>query len=362
MRTIKAAVCHGFGEGLRIEAVALRPPETSEVEVKVKAVAVCHSDISYADGAWGGVLPAVYGHEAAGHITAIGPYVRGLAIGDAVVITLIRACGTCVACASGRPVICAGPRDDHRGPLRTRAGGRLHQAMACGAFAERVVVDQSQVVPIAADIPLEPACLVGCGVITGVGAVVNTAQLRAGQDAVVIGAGGVGLNAIQGARLAGARRIVAVDTQPAKLDIARQFGATDSVLANSEKPWRQVHKTLGRGADAAFVSVGATAAYDSAPRYLAAGGRVILIGMPHSGALAHYEPAILAALGQGMIGSKMGDTVPRRDIPWIMDLYQQGRLHLDALISGRWPLEQINQAIADTRAGGARRNIIVFPA
>ena len=204
------------------------------------------------------------------------------------------------------------------------------------------------------------ASLLSCGVITGVGAVVNAANLRTGQDVVVIGAGGVGLNTIQGARIAGARRIVAVDMSEEKLDDAREFGATDGVLATEKAPWRQAIKAMGRGADAVFVTVGATPAYDAAPRYLGRGGKVYMVGMPHSDAVSTYSPVMMAAVGQGMIGTKMGDTVIRRDIPWMIDLYSQGRLKLDELISNRWTLEQINEAIADTKSGTARRNVILF--
>ena len=360
MQTIRAAVCHDFGAPLEIEEVRLAAPGAGEVEVTLEAVAVCHSDISYADGAWGGVLPAVYGHEAAGRVTALGPGVERLAEGDRVVVTLIRPCGHCPACASSRPTICENPPDGAEGPLATRDGGALFHAMACGAFAEKVVVGAAQVVPIPEAMPAESACLLGCGVITGVGAAVYAAGLRPGQDAVVIGAGGVGLNAIQGARLAGARRIVAVDRTEEKLADARAFGATDAVLADDAAPWRAAKAALGRGADAAIVTVGAAAAYETAPRYLAPGGRVVMVGMPHSGDAAGYEPVLFAATGQGMVGSKMGDVVIARDIPWMIDLYEQGRLELDGLVSRRWPFEEINAAIADTRAGGARRNVLVF--
>ncbi|MBY6067428.1 Zn-dependent alcohol dehydrogenase [Leisingera aquaemixtae] len=361
MQTIKAAVCHEFGAPLVIEDVQLAPPGTGEVEVTLDAVAICHSDISFAEGAWGGHLPAVYGHEAAGVITGVGTGVQGFSAGDSVVVTLIRSCGTCPSCAGGRPVICETPYDTVNGPLKTASGEPLDQAMACGAFAEKVVVDQRQIVKIPAEIGKDAAALISCGVITGVGAAVNAARLRAGQDVVVIGAGGVGLNAIQGARIAGARRIVAVDMNPDKLETAKEFGATHGVLATEDKPWKAAHKALGgRGADAVLVTVGAIPAYDQAPRYLARGGKAVLIGMPHSGAKAAYEPVVLAAVGQGLIGSKMGDAVIQRDIPWMVDLYQQGRLKLDELISGRWSLEQINEAIADTKTGSAKRNVIVF--
>ena len=358
MPEIKAAVCREFGAPLTIETVTLAAPNMGEVEVTLKACAICHSDISFIDGGWGGTLPAIYGHEAAGHVSAVGAGVRGVAVGDPVVVTLIRACGTCPSCAGGSPVACES--DMASGPLTDADGAALHQAMNTGGFAERVVVDQSQVVRLSDGIAMEAASLLACGVITGVGAVVNAAGLRAGQDVVVIGAGGVGLNAIQGARIAGARRIIAVDMSEEKLAIAKEFGATDGVLATQGKPWRAAKKATGRGADAVFVTVGAIPAYDTAPKYLANGGKVIMVGMPHSGAMSSYEPVMLAATGQGMVGSKMGDVVIARDIPWMVDLYEQGRLKLDELISGRWSLEQINEAIADTKTGSAKRNVIVF--
>ncbi|WP_372574689.1 zinc-binding dehydrogenase [Ruegeria jejuensis] len=361
MATIKAAVCRAFGEPLIIEDVTLAPPGLGEVEVTLDAVAICHSDITYAEGAWGGNLPAIYGHEAAGVITATGDACGDFQLGDTVVVTLIRACGDCPSCAGGAPTLCETPHDTMAGPLTDTNGAPVDQAMACGAFAEKVVVSHRQIVKIPADMARDAACLLSCGVITGVGAAVNAAKLRAGQDVVVIGAGGVGLNAIQGARIAGARRIVAVDMSEEKLEIAKEFGATHGVLGTQKSPWKAAYKALGgRGADAVLVTVGAIPAYEQAPRYLGRGGRVVMIGMPHSGALASYEPVILAAIGQGMIGSKMGDVVIQRDIPWMIDLYQQGRLKLDELVSGRWRLDKINEAIADTKTGSAKRNVILF--
>ena len=359
MPRIKAAVCTSFGQPLVLEELELRAPLAGEIEVTLEAVAICHSDIHYAEGAWGGELPAVYGHEAAGRISAVGAGVTGLAEGERVVVTLIRACGTCATCASGRPTICDTPRATDS-PLTRADGTSVVQAMNCGAFAERVVVDQSQVVPLPETMPAEAVALMACGVITGVGAVVNAGKLRAGEDVVVIGAGGVGLNAIQGARIAGARRIVAVDMTEDKLATAKSFGATDGVLATGPEPWKAVMQILGRGADLVAVTVGAIPAYNDAPRYLGWGGRMVMIGMPHSGAMAEYEPVVLAYMSQGMIGSKMGDVVIRRDIPWLADLYEQGRLKLDELVSGRWSLEQINDAFADTNAGDAKRNVILF--
>ncbi|MCB2128549.1 MAG: Zn-dependent alcohol dehydrogenase [Rhodobacteraceae bacterium] len=357
MTTVRAAVCHEFGTPLTIETVDLRAPGPGEVEVTVAACAVCFSDISFMDGGWGGDLPAVYGHEASGVVSAVGAGSR-YRTGDRVLITLIRSCGTCATCASGRPALCP-TQPANQSPITLNENPVAH-GLDTGAFAERVVVHESQIAPLPDGIPMDSAALISCGVITGMGAAINTARIRPGEIVVVIGAGGVGLNAIQGARLAGAARIFAVDTNPAKLDIAREFGATDGILATSEKPWAEVKRVAGRGADAVLVTVGAIQAYDTATRYLANGGRMVAVGMPHSGARSQWEPVIFTYTGNAMIGSNMGDTVLARDIPWITDLYLQGRLKLDELISGRWTLDQINEAIANTRSGAARRNVIVF--
>lgn len=360
MRTVKAAVSRAHGEPMQIEDITLRTPEMGEVAVKIQAVAVCHSDISLWQGGFGGALPAVYGHEAAGTVTAVGGAVKGINVGDAVAVTLIRSCGVCPSCSSGHQVVCEDPGDWRQGPLKTKDGEPLYQGLFTGAFAQAVVVDQSQVVVIPQDMPKDAASLISCGVITGVGAAINTANIRPGQDVVVIGAGGVGLNAIQGARIAGARRIVAVDMNPDKLDVAREFGATHGITGEG-KPWAKVKDIFGgRGADAVLVTVGVAPVYDQAPRYLAHGGKVVMVGLPHFGQNASYSPLLMADVGQSILGSKMGDVAIKRDIPWMVDLYQQGRLKLDELISGRWRLDQINEAFADTMSGAARRNVIVL--
>lgn len=360
MQTIKAAICHEYGKPLTLEDVQLAAPGPGEVEVTLKAVSICHSDISFWQGKFGGSLPAVYGHEAAGKISAVGAAVSGVSLGDSVVVTLIRACGSCANCGAGRPTVCSDKRDDMAGPLKTAEGGALMQGMDCGAFAEKVVVDLSQIVKIPADMPMDCAALLSCGVITGVGAVVNAAALRPGQDVVVIGAGGVGLNAIQGARIAGARRIVAVDMMPEKLEIAKEFGATHAILGSTAKPWKDAIRAMGGKADAVIVTVGAIPAYEAAPRYLGAGGRIVTVGMPAFGQSASYQPLIMSDTAQQIVGSKMGDVVIQRDIPWMVDLYQQGRLKLNELISGRWTLDQINEAMADTMSGAAKRNVILL--
>ncbi|WP_224814383.1 Zn-dependent alcohol dehydrogenase [Hasllibacter sp. MH4015] len=359
-KQIRAALCHAFGEPLVVEDINLRDPGPGEVGVKLEAVAICHSDISYMDGAWGGALPAVYGHEAAGIVTEVGDGVTGISQGDRVIVTLAKSCGQCPSCASAQPMYCGGNAVED--PVLTTPGGdAVTKAMNCGAFAEAVVVHASQTAPIGDAIPADVACLLACGVPTGMGAVINTAQVRPGDKVVVIGAGGVGLNAIQGARISGAARIVAMDLEDKKLADALEFGATDTLSATTEKPWKALYKLLGGAlADHVFVSVGAIPAYETALRLLAPRGTAYAVGMTHNGQSTGYEPVIFAATGQGIRGSYLGEIVLKRDIPWMVDLYAQGRLKLDELVSNRWSFDQINEAIADTRTGQARRNVITF--
>ncbi len=359
---MKAALCTGFNAPLEIAEITLSPPRAGEVEVTLAACAICHSDLHFIEGAWGGALPAVYGHEAAGYVTSIGDGVSAYRIGQRVLVTLIRACGTCQCCSDGRPVICENGGDS-QSPLALPDGTPVAQGMRTGAFAEKVVVDASQLAPLPHDMPLDVACLLACGVITGVGAVFNTAAMPAGATAVVIGTGGVGLNAIQGARIAGARRIIAMDVAPEKLAAALEFGATDAVLATAPDARQQVRTlTDARGADYVFVTVGAVVAYEQALGLTAPGGAIIMAGMTGNDDYMRLNPMMVAYQEQRLIGSKMGGTVLRRDIPRLIELYQQGRLKLDELISNRYQLDQINEAIADTAKGGTRRNVILFDA
>ncbi|MCC5970903.1 MAG: Zn-dependent alcohol dehydrogenase [Pararhodobacter sp.] len=358
---MKAAVCHAFGEPLVIEEVVLRPPGPGEVQVQVEACAICHSDILYAEGGWGGHLPAVYGHEAAGRVVALGEGVRGVTMGDAVLVTLMRACGHCRNCTLGRPYMCETAYDRTNGVLSLPDGTVVEHGINTGAFAEAVVVHHSQIVPLPEDIAMDAACLLACGVITGTGAVINTAQMPVGATAVVIGAGGVGLNTIQGCALAGASRIIAVDLSDDKLAAAREFGATDGLRADAPGLRDAVLAlTDGRGADYVYVTVGVISAYQGAPELLAKGGTLVMVGMPASGKAMSFEPANVAAASQTLTGSNMGATVLKRDIPYLIELYRQGRLKLDELVTRRYKLGEINAAIADTRAGQARRNVIVM--
>lgn len=359
---MKAAVCRAFGEPLVIEDIALATPGSHDIRVAVKACAICHSDITFAEGGWGGELPAVYGHEAAGIVTQAGSEVTGVKVGDHVVVTLIRSCGTCHYCARGSQVMCEEVFDlDRETPVRDATGAPLAHGMRTGAFAEEVVVHASQAVTIDEAIPFDAASLLACGVITGYGAVTRTAGLKPGESAVVIGCGGVGLNAIQGATLSGAGIVAAVDLSDAKLETARRLGATHTINPGREDAVAAASAIFGpHGADYAFVTVGVKPALDGAFAYIAKEGSVIVVGMPPSGILAEYDPATLAAWNQTVKGSKMGAARIAEDIPTLAGLYLDGRLKLDELISGRYRLDDINAAIASVKSGEALRNVIVF--
>jgi Zn-dependent alcohol dehydrogenase len=359
---VKAAVCRKFAEPLSIEEVELASPGAGELRVRIAACAICHSDIHYADGAWGGDLPSVYGHEASGIVEEIGAGVDGFAVGDHVVVTLIRSCGRCYHCADGDEVLCEAEFSlDREGPITAPDGARINQGLRTGAFAEQVTVDASQVVAIPDEIPFDSASLLACGVITGLGAVVNTAGVEAGDNVVVIGTGGVGLNSIQGAALSGCAKIIAIDISDDKLAAAEHFGATHGVNSTREDAAEAVRNlTDGRGADYTFVTVGVKSVIEQGFGLIRKGGTLVLVGMPASGEIAGFEPLRVANDCQVVLGSKMGSSRIRDDIPKLVGLYKEGRLKLDELITGRYSLEKINEAIASVRRGEALRNVVVF--
>jgi Zn-dependent alcohol dehydrogenase len=332
------------------------------LRVRVVACAICHSDIHYADGAWGGSLPSVFGHEASGIIEEIGAGVEGFQVGDHVVVTLIRSCGQCYYCSEGDEVLCEGSFSlDEAGPISAADGSPITQGLRTGAFAEQVVVDPSQVVAIPRDVPFDSASLLACGVITGLGAVVNTARVAAGANVVVIGTGGVGLNSIQGAALSGCTPVIAIDISDEKLTAAKSFGATHGINSVREDAARAVRAlTGGRGADYVFVTVGVKAVIEQGFALIRKGGTLVLVGMPASGEIAGFEPLTVANDCQIVLGSKMGSSRIRDDIPKLVGLYKEGRLKLDELISNRYPLAEINEAIASVNRGEALRNVIVF--
>ena len=359
---MKAAVCREHGKPLVIEELDLDAPRAGEVKVKLAACAICHSDIIFMEGGWGGDVPAVYGHEAAGVVNEIGPGVTSVKPGDHVVGTLIRSCGHCFFCAQGDQYICETRFPlDAVSPLRRADGQVIAHGLRTGGFAEYALVDASQVVAIPDSIPLDSASLLACGVITGLGAVVNTAKVASGSSVVVIGTGGVGLNSVQGAVLSGASIIVAIDLSGSKLKAATVFGATHTVNPDEEDARTAVRAlTQGRGADYVFVTVGSTKAVEQSFTLARNGGTICIVGMPPSGATAAFEPVNLADGAQKLIGSKMGSTRLQVDTPQLVGLYQQGRLKLDELITNRYPLAEINEAVTAIRNGEALRNVIVF--
>jgi len=360
--TIRAAVCRDFNAPLSIESVTLADPGPGEVKVAVKACAICHSDIIFAEGGWGGELPMVLGHEAAGVVERVGAGVKGVQPGDHAVVTLIRSCGQCPYCAGGDQVLCEEVFPlDRRSPIATQGGAPLVHGLRTGAFAEKVVVEKSQIAVIPKDIAFDAASLLACGVITGFGAVTNTARIPAGANVAVIGCGGVGLNAVQGALAAGARIIAAIDLADDKLDAAKRFGAT-LALNPAHGDVRDILMTAtgGRGVDYVFVTVGAKSAIDGASQYITKNGSIVIVGMPPSGVMGEFDPGLLAAWNQRIIGSKMGSARVSRDIPYLVSLYKAGRLKLDELVTGRFALDDINAAIESTKRGEALRNVVVF--
>ncbi|MEI7754089.1 MAG: Zn-dependent alcohol dehydrogenase [Actinomycetota bacterium] len=359
---MKAAVCREFGAPLVIEELHLADPGPGEVKVRMVATAICHSDITYAEGGWGGQLPAVYGHEGAGIVAEVGPGVHSVKVGDAVVVTLIRSCGHCHGCTMGMPVTCDATFPlDATSPLTDSSGASIVHGLRTAAFAEQVVVEESQLVVVPADLGLDVASLLACGVITGFGAVTNTAGVQPGSHVVVFGCGGVGLNSVQGALLSGAQTIVAIDLAESKLQAALEFGATHTLNPLTDDVVARVRElTDGRGADYVFVTVGAKAAFDASYALLAKAGAVVLVGMPANGVMSEIDPGTMAAYSQRILGSKMGGSRISIDIPNLVNLYKQGRLKLDELISGRYALADINEAMESVKRGDALRNVIVF--
>ena len=359
---MRAAVCRQFGAPLEIETISIAEPGADDVRVNLRACAICHSDIIYADGLWGDPLPAVYGHEAAGIVESVGSNVENITAGDHVVVTLIRSCGYCSTCENVGHASCDATFNLYDNPpLHDANGAEIFQAMATGAFAEQVVVHSRQVCRIPREISLDTASLLACGVITGFGAVTNTAKVEPGRSVAVIGCGGVGINAVQGAVYAKASPIIAVDIVDEKLRLAATLGADHVVDGSTNDVVTSVlDLTESKGADYVIITSSASSAFAQAQKMLAPGGTLVVVAMPGSEVFAQYHPDTLASRSQKFIGSKMGSTVVERDIPKLVELYQRGQLKLDELISGRYALDEINEAIAASRGGSALRNVILF--
>ncbi|MFJ9906764.1 Zn-dependent alcohol dehydrogenase [Streptomyces sp. NPDC101152] len=343
-------------DGKRVEVVddlEVREPGAGEVLVAVSAAGLCHSDLSVVDGTIPFPVPVVLGHEGAGVVEAVGAGVTHVAPGDHVSLSTLANCGACADCDRGRPTMCRQAIGRPGKPF-TQGGRAVYQFASNSAFVERTVVKAVQAVRIPKDIPLPSAALIGCGVLTGVGAVLNRARVDRGDSVLVIGTGGIGLNVIQGARIAGALRIVAVDANPAKEAVARQFGATD-FLTSTEG----VRDVLPTGADHAFECVGRVELIRQAIDLLDRHGQAVLLGTAPATAEASFRVSSLF-LDKSILGCRYGSSRPQRDIPLYAELYRQGRLLLDELVTATYPVEDFEKAKADAEAGRVARAVLTF--
>jgi alcohol dehydrogenase len=372
---IRAAVLRQMGlprpyatsRPLTIEQVSLAPPGPGEVLVRIVAAGLCHSDLSVINGDRPRPLPMALGHEAAGVVETVGDGVDDLITGDHVVMVFMPSCGHCLPCSEGRPALCEpGAKANGAGTLLrgdrklSCEGIAVNHHLGCSAFAERCVVARGSLVRIEPDLPLEQAALFGCAVLTGVGAAVNTAKLRAGQTAAVIGLGGVGLAALLGAAAAGACRIVAIDLSDEKLALAHSLGATDVVNANAPDAAEHVRRITGGGLDVVLEMAGSARAMTLAWAITRRGGVTVTAGLPPPEATLSVPLVQLVAEERTLKGSYIGTCVPSRDIPRFIALYRRGVLPVDRLVSARLALDDINQAFDALADGRAVRQVIVL--
>jgi NDMA-dependent alcohol dehydrogenase len=364
-RKAKAVLCREHNKPVVVEEISIDAPKRGEVTVKLGACGVCHSDLSAINGTIALPLPLVLGHEGAGVVEQVGEGVTDLATGDHVVFSFIYMCGKCRFCVAGRPVLCVEQGKALTTPLEgtTRArdanGAPLGIFSGCGAMAEYATVSAENLIKIEPKIPLDCAALVGCGVTTGVGAVFNTAKVQPGSSVAVFGCGGVGLSVIQGALIAGARRIIAIDTLAPKLEMARRFGATDTILFG-EDPVKEVKKITAGGPDYAFECVGSGELAATAYRAIRRGGLAVVVGVAKPSDSTAIRTMTLPFEEKTITGSYFGSCVPRVDFPRMLALYMAGRLKLEELITRRYPIAEAPQAFADLQAGKNARGVIVF--
>ena len=352
---------------LSIEEVDLEPPGPGEILVQIGAAGLCHSDLSVINGHRPRPMPMALGHEAAGIVEALGEGVTDLERGDHVVLVFVPSCGHCEPCAEGRPALCGpGAAANGAGTLLSgarrlsRNGQPIHHHLGCSVFAEYATVSRRSVVKIDRDLPLDEAALFGCAVLTGVGAVVNTAQVRAGSSVAIIGLGGVGLASLLGAKVAGAGQIVAVDLSDAKLELARALGATHTFNAGDPNCKDEIRQATGGGVAFAFELAGSVRALELAYGITRRGGMTVTAGLPPPGATFPLPPVNLVAEERTVKGSYIGSCVPSRDIPRYIDLYRQGKLAVNRLMSGRLELEDINRGFDLLNEGKAVRQVVVF--
>ncbi len=363
---MKASVLFEQGAPLRVEEVDLEGPREGEVLVRMAASGVCHSCLHAADGSWKGVpVPIVLGDEGAGTVESVGAGVRDLEAGDHVILSWAPTCGRCHYCVIGRPNLCE-KRLPGRGLLpdgttRMSLGGKpVYHYGHVATYASRTVVHESSAIRIDPAMPLDRAALVGCSVMTGVGAVLNTARVPAGAAMAVFGTGGVGLNVVQGGAMVAAHPIIAVDVKPARLEHARALGATHAVDASKEEPAAAIRRITGRGADFTFVAVGDARAVGQAADALAPGGTCVVIGVPPTGQTFPLDVRPLVTGERAIVGSSYGGARTREDLPRLVALYQAGKLKIDELITKRYGLEEANEAFRALAAGELGRGLIVF--
>ncbi|MEO8107788.1 MAG: Zn-dependent alcohol dehydrogenase [Actinomycetes bacterium] len=367
MTSLSAAVFRAPDQPILVQTVDLAPPGPNEVEVAIAAAGVCHSDLHMVRGEWEHRTPVVLGHEGSGVIIAVGDGVSDLAVDDHVVLSWVPSCGECRYCMAGRVAQCqksleviAAGGTLFDGTSRLSVDGEpCYHYLGVSSFAERAVVPASGAIKVRSDAPLDAIALVGCAVATGVGAVRSTAEVPAGATVAVIGCGGVGLSCVQGARMVGASRIVAVDLVPAKLELALKLGATDTVDGRAGDVVQQLQALVPEGLDFIFDAIGAILTTQQAIAALGIGGAAVVVGLPPAGATASFEPLVLAESEQRILGSNYGSCVPHRDIPDLVDRFMTGELDLEAMISARRPLEDAADALDDLASGSALRQLLL---
>jgi len=359
---MKAAVFREVNTPMRVENIQIDKPGPREVLVRTKAAGVCHSDMHFFNGTYPGPRPVVLGHESAGVVEKVGSAVRYVKPGDHVITCLSVFCGHCEYCLTGHMSLCQEPevrRGAADAPRLSKDGGMLGQFANLGSFAEQMLVHEHSVVKIRDDMPLDRAALIGCGVTTGVGAVIHTAAVEPGATVAVIGCGGVGLSCVNGAAIAGASRVIAVDKVPSKLELARKFGATDAVNADDGDPVQQVRDLTDGGVHYSFEAIGLKVTAEQAFRMVRRGGTATVIGMIPPGQMVQlHGPDFLSE--KKIQGSMMGSNRFRVDMPRFVDFYLAGKLHLDDMISGRIGLADVNDALQALYTGEVARNVIVF--
>ncbi|HEX9097931.1 MAG TPA: Zn-dependent alcohol dehydrogenase [Candidatus Dormibacteraeota bacterium] len=355
-----------MGAPLSIETLELDEPREREALVRIVAAGVCHSDLHVMKGDLPIPLPAVLGHEGSAVVERVGPGVTTVKPGDHCILVFAPNCGHCAYCTAGRPMLCTGhgrraPGTMLDGTYRLSVGGAPVSHMAgISCFAEHAVIAEEQLLVIDSSIPLDKAALVGCSVTTGIGAVVNTARVEPGATVAVIGCGGVGLSVVQGARLAGAARIVAIDLFDEKLEKATSMGATDVVNANDGDVVKRVRQLTAGGADYAFDAIGMAATVKQSLDVVRAGGKAVVIGVGRFGEGTPIDAFSLVMQEKSLLGCFYGSSRPRIDMPRILALYRHGRLQLDEMVTRRYPLERINEAYADLQGSQAGRGVITF--